>query len=193
MITSEQHSDPSKGFTFEMLLTVVCEDSTCQKTRAQQRKQTWHIDTSSTWMGGSQCRLCAGKAEVATLNKTRIPILRLISISELIVQSKSTAKYLRLMIDSKMSFLEPANKNATGVSALSQLMANVSAFKSNLDKIVETRSPSHAMVLWATPISFCRIWGEVHQQFFWDTEKFALDNTIKMLLRSADRWSRAGS
>lgn len=85
----------------------------------------------SGWMAGHGYSVALEKIEVVLPDqkKYRDPTLRPISIGGLTIESKPAAKYLALMLHSRLNFFEhikvAVDKAAIGVSALSRLMAHV--------------------------------------------------------------------
>lgn len=92
------------------------------------------------WMAAHGLTLALSKTEVVVLTKKRIPTILPVRVGEEIVVSKPAAKYLGVMIDSKLSFFEQirqtAEKAARGVTALSRLMANVGGPKSSKRRLL---------------------------------------------------------
>lgn len=82
----------------------------------------------NAWMSEHNLSLALDKTEIVILTKKRINTIIPMRIGEVVVQSKSHAKYLGVMIDNKLSFGEQvrcaAEKATKRVTALSRLMAN---------------------------------------------------------------------
>lgn len=98
--------------------------------------------TVDHWMATHGLSLALSKTEVVILTKKRIPTIIPVRVGEVTVESKSAAKYLGVIVDTKMTFLEhirqTADKAAKGVAALSRLMANVGGPKSSKRRLLMT-------------------------------------------------------
>lgn len=81
------------------------------------------------WMQDHGLSLAISKTEIVVLTKKRIPRIFPVRIGNAQIETKPAAKYLGVMVDSRMTFGEQikqtADKAAKGVAALSRLMPNV--------------------------------------------------------------------
>lgn len=96
----------------------------------------------SAWMVGRWMHLAPTKTEIVVLTKKRIDPIVSFRIGEELVESKPAAKYLGVMIDSKLTFgqhmRQTANKAMVMVANLSRIMANTNGPKSNKRRLLMT-------------------------------------------------------
>lgn len=94
------------------------------------------------WMRVHGLSLALAKTEIVVLTKSRIQTIMPMMVGEEQVETKTAAKYLGVMIDSKLTFGEQikgtADKAAVAVARLSRLMANTSGPKSSKRRLLMT-------------------------------------------------------
>ena len=83
----------------------------------------------NNWMLSHGLTLAIRKTDFIVLTKKRIPTIIAVCVGDEVVELKPAAKYLGVMIDSKLSFFEQTkltvDKAAKGLMRFSRLMANI--------------------------------------------------------------------
>lgn len=109
-------------------------------TKQAQFKLNQVMRTVIGWMSDHGLSIALQKTEIVILTKKRIQTSLPMWIGDEVVETTPTAKYLGLVIDSKMTFFEQikrtADKASKGVMALSRLMANVGGPKANKRRLL---------------------------------------------------------
>lgn len=111
----------------------------------------------NAWMTDHGLSLAVNKTEIVVLTKRRIDTILPMMVGEETVQTKPAAKYLGVMIDTKLTFGEQiqraADKAASATMALSRIMANTHAPKSSKRRLLMTTVQS--ILLYGA-----EIWGD---------------------------------
>lgn len=112
------------------------------------------------WMHEHGLSLALNKTEIVVLTKKRIDTSVTMVVGEEMVMTKRVARYLGIMIDSKLSFLHQINhtaeKAAKGVASLSRLMANIGGPSSSKRRLLMTAVQSvllYGAEIWADALS----------------------------------------
>lgn len=123
------------GYADDVMALIAARDVT-----QAQLKLNRVMRTINNWMARHGLSLALSKTEIVILTKKRIQTIIPMRVGEAAVETKPAAKYLGMMIDSKMNFFEQirrtADKAAKGVTALSRLMANVGGPKSSKRRLL---------------------------------------------------------
>lgn len=106
------------------------------------------------WMRAHGLSLAVSKTEIVVLTKKRINTILPLRVGEEVVQSKHAAKYLGIVVDTKMSFGDhiqrTADKAAKSAIALNRLMANVSGPRSSKRRVL--MSAVHSILLYGAEV-----------------------------------------
>lgn len=112
------------------------------------------------WMGDHGLSLALNKTEIVIITKKRINTLMPMHVGNEVVASKPAARYLGVMVDTKLSFWEQirqtADKAAMGVTALSRLMANTSGPRSSRRRLLMSAVQSvllYGSEIWAESLN----------------------------------------
>lgn len=94
----------------------------------------------NAWMRDHGLSLALSKTEIVILTKKRIDTVIPMRVGEVVVQSTRAAKYLGVMVDSKLTWRDQifrtADKAAKWVQSLSRLMANVGGPRSSKRRLM---------------------------------------------------------
>lgn len=128
--------------------------------QAQLKLNIRNMRNINRWMTAHGLALALHKTAIVILSKKRIPTEIPMTVGEEAVQTRRAAKYLGILVDSKLSFFDQirssADKAAKGVTALSKLMANVSGPKSTKRRLLMTAVQSvllYGAEVWADSLS----------------------------------------
>lgn len=123
------------GYADDVAVLIAARD-----TKQAQLKLNQTMRRVNSWMAAHGLSLALSKTEIAILTKKRINTEIPMWVSEEVIQTKASVKYLGIAIDSKTSFSEQirltADKAAKGVTALSRLMANTVGPKSSKRRLL---------------------------------------------------------
>lgn len=114
----------------------------------------------NTWMSEHGLQLALAKTEIVLLTRKRIPTILPMKVDTEEVQTKATAKYLGVTLDTKLTYWahikRAVDKAAERTKALSRLMANVGGPKPGKRRLL--MSTTHSILLYGA-----EIWAEALQ------------------------------
>jgi hypothetical protein len=123
------------GYADDIAVLIAARD-----TKHAQLKLNQVMRTVMGWMSEHGLSIALQKTEIVILTKKRMQASLPMWVGDEVVETKPAAKYLGLVIDSKMTFFEQIKKTAEkaskGVMALSRLMANVGGPKSGKRRLL---------------------------------------------------------